>query len=44
VRPVSGHETRLKQASRLGYRPLLHSGSCKTLDDLRLALFGKALA
>ncbi len=42
VRPVSGHETRLKQASRLGYRPLLHSGTCKTLDDVRLALFGKA--
>jgi DNA repair protein RadA/Sms len=42
VRPVAGHETRLKQASRLGYGPLLHSGTCKTLDDLRLALFGKA--
>jgi DNA repair protein RadA/Sms len=42
VRPVAGHETRLKQASRLGYGPLLHSGTCKTLDDLRRALFGKA--
>jgi DNA repair protein RadA/Sms len=42
VRPVAGHETRLKQASRLGYGPLLHSGTCKTLDDLRQALFGKA--
>jgi len=42
VRPVAGHETRLKQASRLGYGPLLYSGTCKTLDDLRLALFGKA--
>jgi DNA repair protein RadA/Sms len=42
VRPVAGHETRLKQASRLGYSPLLHSGTCKTLDDLRQALFGKA--
>ena len=29
------YETRLKQASRLGYGPLLHSGTCKTLDDLR---------
>ncbi|MDP2849317.1 MAG: DNA repair protein RadA [Humidesulfovibrio sp.] len=44
VRPVAGHETRLKQASRLGYAPLLHSGTCKTLDDLRRALFGKAQA
>jgi len=42
VRPVAGHETRLKQASRLGYGPLLHSGACKTLDDLRQSLFGKA--
>jgi len=42
VRPVAGHETRQKQASRLGYGPLLHSGTCKTLDDLRRALFGKA--
>jgi len=42
VRPVAGHETRLKQASRLGYGPLLHSGTCKTLDDLRRMLFGKA--
>ncbi|MBU1230127.1 MAG: DNA repair protein RadA, partial [Proteobacteria bacterium] len=42
VRPVAGHETRLKQASRLGYGPLLHSGTVKTLDALRRALFGKA--
>ena len=42
VRPVAGHETRLKQASRLGYGPLLHAGTCKTLDDLRRSLFGKA--
>jgi len=42
VRPVAGHETRLKQASRLGYGPLFHAGTCKTLDDLRRALFGKA--
>ncbi len=44
IRPVAGHETRLKQATRLGYRPLFHSGSCKTLDELRRALFGKAQA
>jgi DNA repair protein RadA/Sms len=41
VRPVAGHETRLKQASRLGYGPLFHAGTCKTLDELRRALFGK---
>jgi DNA repair protein RadA/Sms len=42
VRPVTGGDTRLKQASRLGYGPLFHSGTCKTLDDMRRALFGKA--
>lgn len=42
VRPVAGHETRLKQASRLGYGPLLHSGTVKTLESLRRTLFGKA--
>jgi len=42
VRPVTNHDTRLKQAARLGYGPLLHSGTCKTLDDLRRSLFGKA--
>jgi len=44
VRPVAGHETRLKQASRLGYGPLLHSGTVKTLDELRRSLFGKGPA
>jgi DNA repair protein RadA/Sms len=44
VRPVAGNETRLKQASRLGYGPLFHAGTCKTLDDLRRALFGKTPA
>jgi DNA repair protein RadA/Sms len=42
VRPVSNHDTRLKQSARLGYGPLLHSGTCKTLDDLRRTLFGKS--
>jgi len=42
VRPVTNHDTRLKQAARLGYGPLLHSGTCKTLEDLRRTLFGKA--
>jgi len=42
VRPVSGGDTRLKQASRLGYGPLFHAATCKTLDELRRALFGKA--
>jgi len=44
VRPVAGHETRLKQASRLGYGPLFHAGTVKQLDELRRALFGKASA
>jgi DNA repair protein RadA/Sms len=42
VRPVAGNDTRLKQATRLGYGPLFHPGTCKTLDDLRRTLFGKA--
>jgi DNA repair protein RadA/Sms len=41
IRPVAGGDTRLKQASRLGYGPLFHSGTVKTLDDLRRALFGR---
>ena len=44
IRPVTGQETRLKQATRLGYGPLFHAGSCKTLDELRRALFGRAAA
>lgn len=44
IRPVAGHETRLKQATRLGYGPLFHAASCKTLDELRRALFGRAQA
>ncbi len=42
IRPVASAETRAKQAARLGYGPLYHSGTVKTLDDLRRALFGKA--
>ena len=41
VRPVANHDTRLKQSARLGYGPLLHSGTVKTLEDLRRMLFGK---
>ena len=42
IRPVASADTRAKQAARLGYGPLFHSGTMKTLDDLRRALFGKA--
>lgn len=45
IRPVSGHETRFKQADRLGYGPILHSGSgvkgVKQLGDFQKAVFGK---
>ena len=40
IRPVSGHSTRLKQAQRLGYKPILHPENCKTLMDMRNILFG----
>lgn len=42
IRPASGFETRLKQAKRLGYGPIFHSESCKTLAELQLKLFGPA--
>jgi len=42
VRQVASGDTRLKQATRLGYRPLMHAGTCKTLEDMRRLLFGKA--
>jgi len=42
VRQVASGDTRLKQATRLGYGPLMHAGTCKTLEDMRRALFGKA--
>lgn len=41
VRPVSAHETRLKQADRLGYNSV-HPDNCRTLADLQQKLFGKA--
>ena len=41
IRPVSGHETRLKQAARLGYEPIFHADGCKTLAALQQSLFGK---
>ena len=41
VRPVTAHETRLKQAERLGYQGV-HPDSCRTLADLQQRLFGKA--
>lgn len=40
IRPATGYETRLKQAKRLGYGPLFHSETCKTLADLQQKLFG----
>ena len=46
IRPAPGHETRLKQAQRLGYGPLFYAGNggkegCRTLGELQGALFGK---
>ena len=44
IRPCQGHEIRFKQASRLGYGPILHPGSgkkgVKRLTDFQAALFG----
>ncbi|SKA91393.1 DNA repair protein RadA/Sms [Paucidesulfovibrio gracilis DSM 16080] len=41
VRPVSGRDTRLKQAGRLGHDPVFEAESCRTLADLQRRLFGK---
>ncbi|MGE4503798.1 MAG: DNA repair protein RadA [Desulfovibrionaceae bacterium] len=41
VRPVSGQETRLKQAERLGYGEIVEPGSCRTLQQLQARLFGR---
>ncbi|MGL1860993.1 MAG: DNA repair protein RadA [Pseudodesulfovibrio sp.] len=41
VRPVAAHDTRVKQAGRLGHNPICHSGTCATLADLQRVLFGK---
>ncbi|MEW5772034.1 MAG: DNA repair protein RadA [Thermodesulfobacteriota bacterium] len=50
IRPVSGHEARMKQAQRLGLSPILHpaaspggpgSQPVATVADLQKALFGK---
>jgi DNA repair protein RadA/Sms len=44
IRPVSGHEARLKQAKRLGYKPIFHppveGKGTATLKDFQRALFG----
>jgi DNA repair protein RadA/Sms len=44
IRPVSGHEARLKQAKRLGYKPIFHppveGKGTATLKDFQKALFG----
>jgi len=42
VRPVSGRDTRLKQAHRLGHDPVFEAESCRTLADLQQRLFGKS--
>ncbi|MBI9080328.1 MAG: DNA repair protein RadA [Pseudodesulfovibrio sp.] len=41
VRPVAAHDIRVKQAVRLGHKPVCHSGTCSTLADLQRLLFGK---
>lgn len=42
VRPVTGQDVRLKQAERLGYKPVLHpgGGGAPTLRHLQRKLFG----
>lgn len=44
IRPVSGHDARLKQAKRLGYKPIFHppieGKGTATLKDFQRALFG----
>lgn len=44
IRPVSGHDARLKQAKRLGYKPIFHppveGKGTATLKDFQKALFG----
>ncbi|EFL49753.1 DNA repair protein RadA [Solidesulfovibrio fructosivorans JJ]] len=48
IRPVAGHDTRLKQAERLGYGPILCPNAAglgskvETLPDLARLLFAKA--
>ncbi len=41
IRPVSGHDTRMKQATRLGYADIFEPTTCKTLQQLQQRLFGK---
>ena len=41
VRPVAAHDTRLKQAIRLGHDPVCHADVCPTLADVQRMLFGK---
>lgn len=42
IRPVSGHDTRMKQASRLGYADIYEPTTCKTLQQMQARLFGRA--
>ncbi len=45
IRPVSGHDARLKQAKRLGYEPIFHppveGRGTATLKDFQRAVFGR---
>ncbi|MEF2143948.1 MAG: DNA repair protein RadA [Desulfovibrionaceae bacterium] len=41
IRPVSGQDTRIKQADRLGHDPVFEPETCRTLADLQQRLFGK---
>jgi DNA repair protein RadA/Sms len=48
IRPVTGHEVRLRQADNLGYAPMVHpkTGSggkgCSRIGDVQRMLFGQA--
>ncbi|MBU1247149.1 MAG: DNA repair protein RadA [Proteobacteria bacterium] len=41
IRPVSGQDTRMKQATRLGYAEIFEPSTCKTLQQLQARLFGR---
>ncbi|WP_419785794.1 DNA repair protein RadA [Pseudodesulfovibrio sp.] len=41
IRPVAAHDVRLKQASRLGHEPVVHSDTAPTLAEMQRMLFGR---
>ena len=41
LRPVAGHDIRIKQAERLGYNPLIHAKNCKSIANISDMIFVK---